>query len=687
MKRQTINPFRPPVQRLALAVGMMFVVATRMSAADISSTNQIADQLKQLSFEELMMVKVGTVYAASKHEQKISEAPSSITIIARDEIQKAGYRTLADILNSAPGLYVRNDRNFSLLGVRGFGRPGDFNTSFLVLVDGHRLNDAVSDRTLIDNGFILDVDMIERVEVVRGPGASLYGDNAFFGVINVITRRGRDINGAEASVSGGSLGSSQGGFSYGNQFSNGVEMVVSGNYYHSDGNSKLFYPEFNTPGNNNGIADNRDSELSEKAFASISWRDLSLEGSYVERTKQIPTASYGTVFNDPRNQTKDSQAFVQLKYEHEFEDDWNLLAQVSYDRGTTIGTYIYDNGLPSLVANIDNFLSQRLTGELQLRRTFFGNNTVTAGAQMAENLDQDQKNYDLNPPATYLNDQRHGMDCAFYLQDEYQILKNLIFNGGLRYDYSYSFGATANPRLALIYRPVTMTTVKLLYGTAYRAPSPNELYYNDGGISQVASPNLKPETISTYELVVEQQLGRHISASASGYYYQIKNLIGENNLPSGDLNAGAIQLANLSSANARGLELALKGSWSRGLEARASYSLTDARDGMSESRLVNSPLHLVKLGLTAPLYQQKIFANLEFNYVSDRITRAGQTTDGFGTVNFTLFSREVIKGLEVSASVYNLFDTQYSDPSGPEHVQDLIPQDGRTFRVKMTYRF
>ncbi len=407
------------------------------------------------------------------------------------------------------------------------------------------------------------------MEVIRGPGSSLYGDSAFFGVINVITRRGRDIGGTEASASGGSFEDGQGRFSYGNTFSNGVEMVVSGSYGHSDGNARLFYPEFNTPTSNNGIADHRDAERVWRIFTSASWKDFALEGSFVERTKQLPTASFGTVFNDPRNETRDSVALVDLKYEHRFEDDLDLLARVGYDRGSEIGTYIYDNGLPNLVPNIDDFLSERMTMDLQLRRTFFGNNILTGGAALVENLKQNQKNSDTDPAATYLEDRRRGLDYAFYLQDEFQIRTNLIVNGGFRYDHFYTFGGTVNPRLAIIYRPWERSTVKLLYGTAFRAPSANEMYYSDGGISQVPSPNLKPETIASYELAVEHQIGRHVSASASGFYYKIKDLIQEATLPPGDPNAGAIQLENLVSAHAKGLELALKGSWASGFESRA----------------------------------------------------------------------------------------------------------------------
>lgn len=671
----------PNAGRRRTLVGLASALLPCLLRAAVADTDFSA-----LSLEDLGEIKVPTVVGASKHEQKITEAPSSVTIVTRDEIRKGGNRTLAEVLNGVPGLYVRNDRNFSLLGIRGFSHPGSYNEKFQLLVDGHRVNDGVTSRAGIGNEFGIDVDLIERVEVIRGPGSSLYGDSAFFGVINVITRRGHDIDGTEVAASGGNLGNGQGRFTFGKRFVNEVELALSGSYHHSDGNARLYYPEFDDPSTHDGIALHRDLEKSGNVFASISWRDLTFEGSYVDRTKIIPTAPYGTIFNHPQNQTRETRAALDLKYEHTTESELNLLARVAYDRGTTDGTYVYDNGLPDPVLNLDEFLSQRLTVDWQMRRTFFGNNTVTAGAQWVGHLSQAQANYDVEPAATYLDDHRSGSDYAVYLQDEYQILANLIFNGGFRYDHFYSFGGTVNPRLALIYSPLETTTLKLLYGTAFRAPSPNELYYSDGGISQVPSPNLRPETIATYELVLEQRLGQHLSASASGFYYNIEDLIREATLPPGDPNAGAIQLENLGSAKAKGLELSLRGTWAHGFEGRVSYSLTDARDGMTDARLANSPVHLAKLSFTAPLYREKVFATLECHCASRRETLAGQGAAGFGTFNFTLFSQELVRGMELSASIYNLFDSRFSEPGGPEHLQDLIQQDGRTFRVKLAYR-
>jgi len=196
--------------------------------------------LTNLTLEELMKVEVASVQGASKFEQKVTEAPSSVSIVTADQIKKYGYRTLADILRSVRGFYATYDRNYSYLGARGFGRPSDYNNRFLLVIDGHRVNDNIYDSAFIGTDFILDVDLIEKVEIIRGPGSSLYGSNAFFGVIHVITKKGRNLKGIEASGEAGSQQTYKGRISYGNQFSNGVEGILSGTTYASKGDKRLY---------------------------------------------------------------------------------------------------------------------------------------------------------------------------------------------------------------------------------------------------------------------------------------------------------------------------------------------------------------------------------------------------------------------------------------------------------------
>jgi outer membrane receptor protein involved in Fe transport len=341
-------------------IGYLFVLAISLTIAGIAYAGEAprsSSDLLKLGPDELMQIEVATVYSASRYEQTVDDAPSSITIVTADEIKKYGYRTLADILRSVRSFYVTYDRNYSYLGIRGFSRPGDYDTRILLLVDGHRINDNIYDTGPIGTEFPLDVDLIDRIEIIRGPTSSLYGDNAFFGVINVISRDGRDFKGFEASGSAGSHSTYRARLSYGNKFRNGPELLLSGTFYDSDGRPRLFFKEFDSPATNNGIADHTDNDRSYSFFSKLSLDDFTLEGVYASREKRIPTGSFGTVFDDPRNRTADIYGYLELRYEHNFSNQLELSARLSYNNYNYHGEYIYNMAEPGenpfLVLNKD----------------------------------------------------------------------------------------------------------------------------------------------------------------------------------------------------------------------------------------------------------------------------------------------------------------------------------------------
>jgi outer membrane receptor for ferrienterochelin and colicins len=640
--------------------------------------------LTELSIEQLMDIDIPTVYGACKFEQKVTDAPASVSVITADEIRKYGHRTLADILRTVRGLYVTYDRNYHFLGVRGFNRPGDYNSRVLLLLDGHRLNDNVYETATVGTEFPLDVDLIDRIEIIRGPSSSLYGTSAFFGVINVITRQGKDMKSAEVAGSAGSQDTYSGRLSYGNKYPSGLEMLISGSLYDSAGARGLYYSEFDAPATNNGIADHADDDKSYSVFSKFALRDLTLTGAYITREKGIPTGSFGTVFNDDRNRTTDAHGYVDLKYAHKLDNLAELTARVYYDDFRYSGDYIYSGANPGdpTVHNRDGSDGRWAGGEVMLTNRFLEKHMVTVGVEDRYNFRQDQRTYDEAPFLSKLDDRRTSNLYALYLQDEYHILPSLIFNMGLRYDHYDTFGGTTNPRLALIYKPWEKTILKLLYGTAFRAPNVFEQYYADNGATAKPNPDLQPEKIRTYELVYEQYLGEHFRSSLSGFYYRIDNLITQQTDTDGLLiyrNAGNIE--------AKGMEAEIEGKWTDGLQGRVSYVLQEAKDQETGDELTNSPRHLAKLNLSAPLIRKKVFAGAELQYTGSRKTLAGRNEGGFVIANLTLFSQNLLKGLELSANVYNLLDGRYGDPGAGEHLQDIIGQDGRTFRVKFMYQF
>jgi outer membrane receptor for ferrienterochelin and colicins len=255
---------------------------------------------------------------------------------------------------------------------------------------------------------------------------------------------------------------------------------------------------------------------------------------------------------------------------------------------------------------------------------------------------------------------------------------NLHFNGGVRFDQYGSFDPALDPRLALIYHPFQESTLKAIYGTAFRAPNFLEL-------SDARFQDIKPEEITTYELVYEQEIGRDLRSSVSAYLNQMEDLI--------VLENGAFTNFD---AETKGLELALQGFWTNGWRGLLSYACQKTENRSTGQGLPDSPVHLVKINVNAPLVRDKVFAGLEYQYASSRNTRRTTTTGdtlpgsdagGHGLVNLTLFSQNIVSNLDFSVSTYNLLGSKYSDPATRFHLQDRIARDGRSFRLKLTYRF
>jgi iron complex outermembrane receptor protein len=633
------------------------------------------------SGEELIVFQeIPSVFGASRYDQKVTEAPSSVTIITADDIKRLGARSMIDVLRRVNGFFVTYDRNYNYLGFRGFNRPGDFNSKVLLLVDGHRLNDNIYDQAGLGTESLVDVDLVDRIEIIRGPSSSLYGSNAFFGVINVITKRGRDIQGVEVSGEAGSFDSYRGRATWGNKYTSGLEVLVSGSYFESDGDDRLYFPEFDDPATNFGVAEDADDDRFPSGLLKLSYRGMTLQAGHVSREKGIPTASYGTVFNTDETRSTDERTYLDLGVRRHVSDDTEVMARFYYDHFYYQGDYLYD--VPALVLNQDRSTSEWMGAELKVDRIFLENHKVTAGLEFIESFRQDLDNSDEFPAASYLDVSESSNNWAVFLQDEFTVRDGLLINAGVRYDEYDSFGGTVNPRLALIFNTEN-TTYKALYGQAFRAPNAYERFYSGTGFK--ANGDLDPETIRTYELVAERNLGGRLRASAAAYYYRIHKLISQETDPSD----GLLVFQNRDDIGAHGLEIEfdLEGQWPLGLDGRLSYAIQRTEDLELDQRLTNSPQHIAKLNLLLPLIPRKVSVALDLNYVSSRHTLAGDTTGGYTTTNLTIFTQRFLRGMELSGSVYNLFDREYGDPGSGEHLQDTIEQDGRTFWLKLKYAF
>ena len=666
------------VECISVALATAFgVLAPALTVLAAEPGNAAAGDISTLPLEQLLDLEI---YSSSRFAQKTSEAPSAARIITAAEIRAHGWRTLAEALASLPGLFTSYDRTYAYLGARGFLRPGDYDSRFLLLIDGVRVNDPVYDQAPVGSDFVIDMRLVERIEYVPGPGSASYGSNAFFGVINVITRRGRDVPGAEATVEAGSLGYRSAAVQYGWSDGGTRDVLLEASRQHADGGN-LYFPEFHTPETGNGIARGLDDLDVSRAFLKANVGAFSVMVAHASQTKGDPTASYGQLFGDSRSQARDTRTIANIGYGSDIANDLSWSARLFAGQYDYRGAFVYDPAPGPL--NYDTATARWVGVDLQTMYTGWNRHKVVVGVDVQRDIRRDLSNYDRNPETVYLDFHSTNLHVAPFVEDEFAIRDDLRLNVGLRYDHTTIGDPNISPRFALVYAPTPTTTLKALVGQAYRAPNAYETSYSvRGDDGQLPNGDLDSERISTTELVWSQRVGAHTTLTSSVFRYNIRNLISQTL----DDQSGLLQFTNSGRVISEGFEVALDRVWDNGARALASYSYADVTDVATGLPFRNTPRSQIKLGVTAPLGGSGLLIGAEARHIGSRQGEAARI-DPYDIVNLTVTWPALRDKLELAVTLHNLFDEHYADPPGPAFVQNAIEQDGRTVVLKASYRF
>lgn len=622
------------------------------------------------------------VIASAKRAQRVTKAAANAAVITAKDIEFYGYRTVGEALQSLPGFYATTDRNYSYLWVRGFGRPGDYSSRILLLINGHRINENLYGSAYYGHEFPLDVKAIARIEVVKGPGAALYGDNAFFAVVNVVTRTADDAAGARVNAEAASYGTHKEFADIGHRFKNGASIYAAGSYRNMLG-QKLRYPEFSQI--NGGAADSEnDREKDGGFFLSLSADGWTFQGSANSRKKGIPTAAFNDRFNDPRSFTVDSRSFIELQKKARLTETLELTGRLYYDKYHYMGRYVSDNPAPppDQFANYDCARASWYGEELRLQADLGGENVFILGQEYEKNAVGSQQNYNKDPYEQLLDLNYTPHRWAVFAQQELRLRSDLNMTLGVRYDRYKTFGHTTNPRLAVVYNPWEGNALKLMAGSAFRAPSPYELLYYYAGTNK-DNPALRPERIRTYEAYWEQQLPDRRGHVAAGYFRNyIRNLISQTLDPAD----GLVQFVNKERILSQGLELASRLRMGGGLSAHAGYILQNTRE-LGGDRLSNSPEHSGTAGVSAQFRTMGASAAAEVFVIGRRKTFQGTRLPAAALLSLNLSAQPWSGGLRCYLGVYNLTNAAYKASGAAEHVQAAIPQDRRNYVFGLEQRF
>ena len=619
------------------------------------------------------------VYAASKFAQAAADAPASVTVLTAGDIRTNGWRTLAEVLNGVRGVYLRDDRNYSYAGVRGFGRPGDFSSRLLVLIDGMRVNDNIYAQAGVGRDFPLDVGLIERVEFIPGPGSALYGSNAVLGVVNIVTRSAVSLRGGLVNVELGSASSRLVSLTQGLEFGES-QLVVAAKAETRPGRDR-YYAEFDAPETNQGITTQADRETDRKLYAKWTLGEFTAAALLSRRTKQIPSGAYGTVFPSQATSGTDGFAFADLQWQHTIDASQQVFVRTTLAQYDYAGRFDYGpaDGLQRVDQRgrwvdvearwqYDGWHAQRLVlgmeaqyNPMQRQRSFFEGGSGGGGVLA-----------DIEGSS-----QRWGL----FANDEITLRPGLRAVLGARLDRQLDGRQVSTPRLALLWDAAPGLVVKLLDGRAYREPNDFEARYYDN--TSRANPGLRNETLRTSELAFDWRALPALRLAASVYRYRVTDLI-EQQI---DAPSGLLTYNNVGAVSAQGVEMEADYVDSSGWRLRTSWSAQRARDALANAQISNSPRSLGKLNLSVPLPLWQARLGLEWQYVGERLTVSGARLPGHAVANGTLQFAPPGSPVSVSASVYNLFDKAYADPGGPELRQDTLAQDARQWRLQMTLQF
>ncbi|MBI5875083.1 MAG: TonB-dependent receptor, partial [Deltaproteobacteria bacterium] len=539
------------------------------------------------------------VEAVSRIKEPASEAPAIVNIITQEDIKNMGARNLLDVLYTIPGFFDIQDINEHVVALRGVYATSTH--KILLLRDGHRLNDPLFENIMPENS--ISLASIKRIEVMRGPGASLYGNASLLGVINIVTIDENEPS--TVSLGAGNFGQETFDLVYNKQLSGKGQLLFFSSFYDSEG-EKITISSANDFSKNRISGDqyidrrplNYDIGVKykgEESLFSISTRHSAYDTARGNLGQVL--ASNDTLVDpqqDLYNTYLDFQYLPErnnIKFNLRHYLDYSEIKSPQYSevsRNASPDGKAFNLELKSMRAGIE------YSGAIDHK-----NGTVVIGFQTeAFRLLESKIETSFDDNTTLrekqeLPEETEWME-AVYVQEKYNILQNLILNGGLRYDHYESFGGSLNPRLALVYNPFGRFFTKAVYARAFQAPS---YFYRmeNQGLGYGSATELKPENMDTYQLSFENWFNEAGWARMTFFQNHLTDLISRP--------AGASTYQNFDEMTTRGIETEAKLTMKPAIAIFANHSyIKPVKSGtvpslLKDGELINIPQNTITGGV------------------------------------------------------------------------------------------
>ena len=706
----------------ALWLSLVATAAAQPSASE--------EELLDLSLEELMQVEVTS---ATKSALALNEAPAIITVINAHELEERGYQSVGEALESVAGLDLLHDHYQYNLGVRGVS-PGAraWSRSVKVMIDGQPISFRPSQEVWLGEELI-PIEVVERIEIIKGPASVLYGANAYLGVINIITKEGSALE----------LGRVTALYGFGDHLSDpGASAMFGGASGALDvvGAARLRSPQLegyrlqNVPWQTHPrdqVTSESGAPLTGSGFAKLQLRTpalgrFALDVHYQQLERYTDFMDWGVLAHD--NLQSLVNMYARLRYGQTFFEmlEWNVGVAVSHGEPRDRDRLAIAPDFPTSVERTVSYRGYDVFSDLsaQLGRIA----RLSIGADYTVD-DHELLNYftvlddgtrTLNPPPSTRSGARSFSNVGAYLHgmvyplatSQLGLLETLALIAGVRFDHQNVYGDNFNYSAGLVQQLPEHLYAKALYGTSFRAPSSNQLYSNFiAANGAIGNPSLEPERARTFELALGGQAYKVISFELSGFYTQIERKV--------DTRPPSVSVAdnplpqNLATIDSIGLEASLAVT-AGALKTYANYSFQSSRSEEPQTFRVRPddtvtidtllyPTHMLKMGLNYKLPEAHLQTNVEARYTGARLGSesnnqliygvVGSATEHYKLDPYVLLdlyvssmdvelwvARETRFGLKVS----NLLDAEYAYPG---YGGFDIPGFARSFTLTASQEF
>lgn len=598
------------------------------------------------------------VVSASRVKEDIKKTAASVTVIESETIEQMGANNLLDVLRTVPGLGIHQSQLY-INEIESRGVKTWFSEKVLIMLDGHSLNRLQNGGATLQYDTI-NLENVERIEIVRGPASALYGENAFTALINIITKKAEDIDGTIATIKAGSYNTQSYNLLFGKKIDD-ISITANLNYLSSDG-YKAFVAQDAV-----GQSGYTDPTTEKKSLhLNVESKGFYLMGQYTDR-KEGPRFGVAKVLTS-RTLFHYESYFAELGYKMEFSDTLSLHARIYYDNSTPdnkieffpkgFPTSDYTDGLLALSA-----IEEEKQGS-ELLFTYKDNSiTIVSGIFYEKQIVGNAKeSYNYNPitlaplpeltevPKALLSLDDLDRDVyAIYSELLYDVNDDIRLTIGGRYDYYSDIGDTFNPRMGATWQLNNSNTLKMMYGEAFRAPTFAELY-NKNNPAVVGNPDLIPETIKTFELSYFNNTIDNTNLTFTYFRNDISNIIVIDD-------NGKHQ--NNGDIETQGLEAEIKYNLGRGSYVLANYTYQNPQNLYTNAKMTGVSRHKAYAAINYRIDNTFNFY-VDANYKSEEFRELGdlrKAVDSSTILNATLLAKDIFKeNMKLRLSIYNLLD-------------------------------